>query len=563
MLKSMRTLLGLPRQTLLKLFVSPHRQPNLQRHQSTNSSSSNSAGSPSSGSKHGGVLRFKIEQSPQFSGVRSTRGNREFNEDRFQRATIRLNGVDAVYCAVFDGHGGSHAADYCAGYLHREIERVFNEEAVTELPSADQSASLQETDPADNVTSLELHKLQSRIEAAVRLAFHNTDQSFISTHNAANSSTLSNGVEGTTASIAILYPIIKSTMSGPKSVSISATEVPLALLTIGHLGDTRALMADTMTGKAQQLSVDHIPLHKDERLRVEKAGGFITTDSFGQLAVMGVLAMSRSIGVAKLKRMGSMISSEPQVLSRIIDTKDSFLVLASDGLTSVMSNQEIIDSIKQFQDPSAAAASLVDSAERYGTADNCTALVIRLPGWPLHRTPPATKDYTKNLRRYKVRHSLLGSRPDRDSSSSMYLSSNDVDNDDDNEDDDDNSNQTDTPNNSDKTLVRNRRDIFIIDLFDVIGQDMGSDSTFFPGRDQAPMIPIGRIHEQEVQDGMLDLDVVMKKVEPGSEEMGPAQVACAIFEVYTGTEDGMTAADILESLRKLDVFPFYRVDREK
>ena len=56
------------------------------------------------GTSHGGVLRFKITQSPQFSGIRSTRGTREWNEDRYQRSTIRLGGQEVVYVAVFDGY---------------------------------------------------------------------------------------------------------------------------------------------------------------------------------------------------------------------------------------------------------------------------------------------------------------------------------------------------------------------------------------------------------------------------------------------------------------------------
>jgi hypothetical protein len=55
-------------------------------------------------SQRGGILRLKIDQSPGVCGVRSTRGIREYNEDRFQRCTIRLGGDEVVYCAVFDGY---------------------------------------------------------------------------------------------------------------------------------------------------------------------------------------------------------------------------------------------------------------------------------------------------------------------------------------------------------------------------------------------------------------------------------------------------------------------------
>jgi serine/threonine protein phosphatase PrpC len=40
-----------------------------------------------------------------------------------------------------------------------------------------------------------------------------------------------------------------------------------------------------------------------------------------------------------------------------------------------MSNQEIVDIVKQHKDPSSAAANIIDLAEQYCSQDNCTAMV--------------------------------------------------------------------------------------------------------------------------------------------------------------------------------------------
>lgn len=51
-----------------------------------------------------GVLRLKLDSSPQVCGISSTRGTRAYNEDRFQRKSIRLGNREALYFAVFDGY---------------------------------------------------------------------------------------------------------------------------------------------------------------------------------------------------------------------------------------------------------------------------------------------------------------------------------------------------------------------------------------------------------------------------------------------------------------------------
>lgn len=69
-------------------------------------------------------------------------------------------------------------------------------------------------------------------------------------------------------------------------------------------------------------------------------------------------------------------------------------VLVTDGLTSVMSEQEIVDIVRRKQprgcknccakrmaqvkkgaDPTMSTKKLVDIADQYGTEDNCTAMV--------------------------------------------------------------------------------------------------------------------------------------------------------------------------------------------
>ena len=88
-----------------------------------------------------------------------------------------------------------------------------------------------------------------------------------------------------------------------------------------------------------------------------------------------MLATSRAFGDAKLKRYG--VSAEPDIIRYRI-TKDNpaaFIVLVTDGITSVMSDQEVVDFVKQYNNPSVSAKKLVDAADQLQSDDNTTAIV--------------------------------------------------------------------------------------------------------------------------------------------------------------------------------------------
>ena len=57
------------------------------------------------------------------------------------------------------------------------------------------------------------------------------------------------------------------------------------------------------------------------------------------------------------------------------------MVLVTDGITYVMSDEEIAKVVEQCDDPNAAASRLVDQALLHASRDNCTALVLPLGAW--------------------------------------------------------------------------------------------------------------------------------------------------------------------------------------
>jgi protein phosphatase 1K len=93
----------------------------------------------------------------------------------------------------------------------------------------------------------------------------------------------------------------------------------------------------------REISSDHHPDSPEERLRIEASGGFVTTT--GSLArVNGMLAVSRSIGDAELKKFG--VIADPEMSGWFpITEQDKFLVLASDGIFDKLTPQEVCNVI--------------------------------------------------------------------------------------------------------------------------------------------------------------------------------------------------------------------------
>ncbi|GMP98915.1 hypothetical protein CsSME_00046613 [Camellia sinensis var. sinensis] len=74
--------------------------------------------------------------------------------------------------------------------------------------------------------------------------------------------------------------------------------------------------------------------------------------------VDGQLAVARAFGDKSLKKH---LSSEPDVSLEIVDEDTEFVILASDGIWKVMTNQEAVECIRNIKDAKAAAKHLVDS----------------------------------------------------------------------------------------------------------------------------------------------------------------------------------------------------------
>uniref|UniRef100_A0A8D0C263 protein-serine/threonine phosphatase n=1 Tax=Salvator merianae TaxID=96440 RepID=A0A8D0C263_SALMN len=270
-------------------------------------------------------------------GSASHIGKRKENEDRFDYAHLT---DDVLYFAVYDGHGGVAAADFCNKYMRKYILKFLTEEK--------------------NMETVLIKAFLELNNAYVRHAHLSADATLLSS--------------GSTATVALLRDGIE--------------------LVVASAGDSRALLC--RKGKAMRLTIDHSPERKDEKERIKKCGGFITWNSLGQPHVNGRLAMTRSIGDLDLKKYG--VIAEPETKRvQLHHANDSFLVLTTDGINFMVNSQEICDFVNQCHDPSEAAHVVTEQAVQYGTEDNSTAVIVPFGAWGKYKNSEINFSFSRGF----------------------------------------------------------------------------------------------------------------------------------------------------------------------
>jgi protein phosphatase PTC6 len=201
---------------------------------------------------------------------------------------------------------------------------------------------------------------------------------------------------GSTASVALISTPTPAPFWHP---AVSST------LIVGHVGDTRILLCETATGLAKPLTSDHHPSSPAESYRLRRYAGSFVTDSFGEERIQG-LANSRAFGDIKSKRLG--VSAEPEITrTELGPAQYSFLVLMSDGVSGTLSDQEIVDVVKDAKTPEQGSKDVVAYAtEVSNDGDNATCLVVRLGGWERRSEGGLGSLGTKEIRDYRRNEAL-------------------------------------------------------------------------------------------------------------------------------------------------------------
>ncbi|KAI9817489.1 MAG: hypothetical protein M1827_001099 [Pycnora praestabilis] len=176
---------------------------------------------------------------------------------------------------------------------------------------------------------------------------------------------------GSTCSVALISTPTPTPFWHPASPST---------LLVAHVGDTRILLCSTANGSAIPLTTNHHPSSPGESSRLRRYAATFVTDSFGEERMSG-LANTRAFGDMQSKRIG--VSAEPEIRRiELSPAEYSFLVLVSDGISGTLTDQEIVDIVKEARTPDQGAKDVVSFATEVSQeGDNATCLAVRLGGW--------------------------------------------------------------------------------------------------------------------------------------------------------------------------------------
>lgn len=198
-------------------------------------------------------------------------------------------------------------------------------------------------------------------------------------------------VGGSTASVAMISTPSPTPFWHPASPST---------VIVAHVGDTRILLCDTATGIANPVTTNHHPSSPIEGTRLRRYAATFVTDSFGEERMSG-LANTRAFGDMRSKRIG--VSAEPEIHRiELAPAEYSFMVLISDGVSGTLSDQEIVDVVKEAKTPEQGARDVVGFATEVSKeGDNATCLVVRLGGWERRGEGGMGSLGTKEVRDYR------------------------------------------------------------------------------------------------------------------------------------------------------------------
>ncbi|KAM3409964.1 hypothetical protein ACQJBY_002303 [Aegilops geniculata] len=313
--------------------------------------------------EQGTVLRtsgtLRGEGSWTFAAVWSRRGEKGTNQD----CSVVWEGFgcqdDTIFCGIFDGHG------QWGHYVSKAVRDSLPPSLLCRWQEAVALASLIDGEKKLGDCQFDLWK-QSYLAAAAAV-----DEELRRSRR------------------------LDAVNSGSTALSVVKKGDTMV---IANVGDSRAVLGTTLDDgsiAAVQLTVDFKPNLPQEKARIVQCKGRVHChdDEPGVHRVWlpdreaPGLAMSRAFGDYCVKDYG--VISAPEVTQRRITARDQFVILATDGVWDVVTNEEAVQIVSDTPEREKAAKRLVQCAvrawrrKRRGYAvDDCSAICLFLHSPP-------------------------------------------------------------------------------------------------------------------------------------------------------------------------------------
>lgn len=355
-----------------------------------------------------GVLNRHATKNPSFQiGVSEDKGTRRTMEDAHSFVvdfdSIRGQG----FFAVFDGHAGKHAAEWCGSHFHEALLNSIHTSPDLSIPDILNEAFHTVDEALSKMCEESEGKIHSgctAVTAFLRVEDLDGQQSFLqnsspitdspevdspvesgaeSAGNASGDDSAPRDRKEKKSSKSRIKQALQTFSSGklsPKTPRSSSPKTPhppvkvhvpppntRRVLYCANAGDARGVLC--RAGKAVRLTYDHKGSDKQEAKRITDAGGFVMSGR-----VNGVLAVTRALGDSSMKEF---VVGAPYTTETELCEEDEYLIMACDGLWDVISDQGAVDLIHEVEDAQYASQKLLKYALSHHTTDNVTVMVVR------------------------------------------------------------------------------------------------------------------------------------------------------------------------------------------
>lgn len=233
--------------------------------------------------------------------------------------------TDNGYFAIFDGHAGTFAADWCGKKVHILLEDIIRKHPNTPIPelldmtftSVDQQLEKLPLKNSGCTAVIAVLRWEDRIPNS-----HSATGSTAIAPAAAQAAKAEQKSEGSNNEEAA-----KSDQAPLQESKLREAASRQRVLYTANVGDARIVLC--RNGKALRLSYDHKGSDENEGKRIAGAGGLILNNR-----VNGVLAVTRALGDAYMK---DLVTGHPYTTETVIQPDlDEFLILACDGVSHIL-----------------------------------------------------------------------------------------------------------------------------------------------------------------------------------------------------------------------------------
>lgn len=263
------------------------------------------------------------------SGNKSLKSQQSTSEDCDAQSEINSQDMietDNGYFAIFDGHAGTFAADWCGKKLHLILEDTIRRNPNVPIPEL--------LDQTFTNVDAQLEKLPLKNSGCTAaIAVLRWEDRVPSSNSATGSQAIAPAAAAVSKATDASKPKdSKSEADGgsnnaiPESThaKLKSAAVRQRVLYTANVGDARIILC--RAGKALRLSYDHKGSDENEGKRIANAGGLILNNR-----VNGVLAVTRALGDTYMK---DLVTGHPYTTETVIQPEvDEFIIIACDGVS--------------------------------------------------------------------------------------------------------------------------------------------------------------------------------------------------------------------------------------